>query len=106
MNVKNILTFFKKPLGIAIVVFLILILLSVFITLRQFQSPAKNESNGLASYVGSVKCQSCHQKEFDLYKTSDHFHAMDSALPRSVRGDFNNSSFVYYGDTNFFYQRG
>jgi predicted CXXCH cytochrome family protein len=30
---------------------------------------------------------------------------MDSALPRSVKGDFNNSFFVYYGDTSFFYKK-
>lgn len=57
------------------------------------------------SYAGTEKCQSCHKKQFDLYLSSDHFHAMDSAQSRSVLGDFNNSFFVYYGDTSFFYRR-
>ncbi len=57
------------------------------------------------TYSGSEKCQSCHPKEYSCYLGSDHFHAMDSALPRSVRGNFNNSYFVYFGDTSFFYQR-
>ncbi len=56
-------------------------------------------------YVGSEKCQSCHSKEYTAYESSDHFHAMDSALPRSVKGDFNNSIFIYYGDTSFFYTK-
>src|SRR5213083_1766723 len=57
------------------------------------------------TYVGSEKCQTCHAKEYNNYISSDHFHAMDSALPRSVKGDFNNSIFVYYGDTSFFYKK-
>jgi predicted CXXCH cytochrome family protein len=57
------------------------------------------------SYVGTDKCQSCHLKEYQHYKTSDHFHAMDTASSRSVLGNFKNSFFVYQGDTNFFYQR-
>src|SRR5580765_1652664 len=58
-----------------------------------------------ATYVGTLQCQGCHAKEFAAYLQSDHFHAMDSALPRSVKGNFKNSFFVYYGDTSFFFQR-
>lgn len=58
-----------------------------------------------AQYAGTAKCQSCHQKEFDLFAGSDHFHAMDTASAASVLGNFNNSFFVHYGDTSFFYQR-
>lgn len=57
------------------------------------------------TYVGSNQCQSCHSKEFTSYAASDHAHAMDTALPRSVKGDFNNSRFIYYGDTARFYQQ-
>jgi predicted CXXCH cytochrome family protein len=57
------------------------------------------------SYVGTDKCQSCHLNEYVKYKTSDHFHAMDTVSSRSVLGNFNNSFFVYQGDTSFFYQR-
>ena len=66
----------------------------------------KPEDVKALTYTGSEKCQSCHAKEYDNYISSDHFHAMDSALPRSVKGDFNNSYFVYSGDTNFFYKNG
>lgn len=58
-----------------------------------------------ATYTGSEKCQSCHAKEYNAYSSSDHFHAMDTALPRSVKANFNNSFFVYFGDTSYFYQR-
>lgn len=57
------------------------------------------------TYIGSGKCQSCHQNEFALYKTSDHYHAMDTVSAAAVKGDFNNSSLIYQGDTAFFYQK-
>lgn len=57
------------------------------------------------SYVGSDKCQSCHKEETKLFETSDHFHAMDSALPANVKADFNNTQFIYSGDTAFFSMR-
>src|SRR5215831_1854369 len=103
--IRAITSIFKKPLVITLLITTMTGVLSVLITKCKFQSPDKSESNTNASYVGSAKCQVCHQKEWALYGTSDHFHAMDSALPRSVRGDFNNSFFVYFGDTSFFYQR-
>src|SRR6476620_1334236 len=58
-----------------------------------------------STYVGTSKCIACHQGQYSAYSQSDHFHAMDSALPRSVKGNFNNSTFVYFGDTSFFFQR-
>jgi predicted CXXCH cytochrome family protein len=58
-----------------------------------------------ASYVGSDKCQSCHQREFSLHSQSDHFHAMDTVSQASVSGDFDNSRFIYFGDTSFFYKK-
>lgn len=57
------------------------------------------------TYVGSDKCQSCHQNEFTLYTQSDHFHAMDTVSQSSVLGDFDNSRFIYFGDTTLFYKK-
>ncbi len=65
----------------------------------------KNGSVKEAAYVGSEKCQSCHQKEFELFKISDHFHAMDTVSAATVKADFNNSRFIYAGDTAFFYTK-
>ena len=105
MKLKTTFAFFKKPIGIGLFAFLLIVILSLLITIRNGNKSGGDYGNEKATYVGSVKCQSCHEKEYALYKTSDHFHAMDSALPRSVKGDFNNSYFVYFGDTSFFYQR-
>lgn len=65
----------------------------------------KPESSAPVTYVGSNQCQSCHSKEYANYTSSDHAHAMDTALQRSVKGDFNNSQFIYFGDTARFYQK-
>lgn len=64
------------------------------------------ESHEPLQYVGSDKCQSCHAGTFEKFAGSDHAHAMDSALPRSVKGDFNDSRFVWLGDTSRFYRKG
>ena len=58
-----------------------------------------------ANYVGTATCQSCHQQAFKDYTSSDHFHAMDTASAASVKADFNNSRFIYHGDTSFFYKK-
>ncbi|MFT3844439.1 MAG: multiheme c-type cytochrome [Lacibacter sp.] len=57
-------------------------------------------------YAGTETCQSCHQKEFALYTLSDHYHAMDTVSPQTVKGNFNNNSFIYHGDTALFYRKG
>jgi tetratricopeptide (TPR) repeat protein len=82
-----------------------LVILFCFFVFYCCVEATKPEEVAAPTYVGSEKCQSCHAKEYSAYETSDHFHSMDSALPRSVRGDFNNSFFVYYGDTTFFYTK-
>ncbi len=66
---------------------------------------AKKQKATVHTYAGTEKCQSCHKKEFELFKTSDHYHAMDTVSAATVKGDFNNSRFIYHGDTAFFYQR-
>lgn len=80
-------------------------ILSVFIAFYCCVESSTPEVKTDASYVGSEKCQSCHGNEFSAYTKSDHFHAMDSMSPATVKGDFNNSYFVYFGDTSYFYQR-
>src|SRR5580765_7941172 len=82
------------------------LLLFLFVLFYCCVESTKPEAISASSYVGSEKCQSCHAKEYKNYISSDHFHAMDTALPRSVKANFNNSFFVYYGDTSFFYKKG
>lgn len=60
---------------------------------------------GSAAFVGSSTCQSCHEKEFDDWKKSDHFLAMQEAHDSTVLGDFNNATLHADGVINKFFKR-
>ncbi len=46
-----------------------------------------------AEYVGRENCRECHEKEYNLFRGSDHDMAMDTAIEETVLGDFNNISY-------------
>ena len=58
-----------------------------------------------ATYAGSEKCQSCHEKEFSLWKSSHHYQAMQPASDETVLGDFSDSGFDYAGIHSRFYKK-
>ncbi len=58
-----------------------------------------------AVFTGGKACIECHQKEYRLWKGSDHDSAMAVASDTSVRGDFNNAAFTFNGKTSKFYKR-
>ncbi|MDO8940648.1 MAG: tetratricopeptide repeat protein [Methylicorpusculum sp.] len=58
-----------------------------------------------ANHVGATECQQCHQAEFDAWQGSHHAMAMQEANERTVLGDFNNSTFNYYGIESTFFKR-
>jgi predicted CXXCH cytochrome family protein len=60
---------------------------------------------GPASFIGSETCAGCHQAEAKLWRTSQHKHAMDHATDATVRGDFNDASFRYFGVTSRFFRK-
>ncbi len=55
-------------------------------------------------YVGREACRECHQKEYDLFRGSDHDMAMDTATEANVLGDFNDVTFTHLGITSRFYR--
>jgi predicted CXXCH cytochrome family protein len=57
-----------------------------------------------ATFVGSETCAGCHRAEADLWRTSQHKLAMDHASEQSVRGDFNDAAFEYYGVRSRFFR--
>lgn len=65
----------------------------------------KNEEETAATYAGSNTCQACHAKEYNDFLKSDHAHAMDSATQQTVKANFNNSSFNYFGTVASFYTK-
>lgn len=52
-----------------------------------------------ADYVGQGACVDCHQRQCELWSTSDHERAMDLATPRTVLGDFEHGSLAHFGVT-------
>lgn len=56
-------------------------------------------------YVGDKNCVSCHEKENNLWKGSDHDLAMQVANDSTVLGDFNNVKIEIDGVKYFFYKQ-
>ena len=48
----------------------------------------------VAVFTGGKACIECHQKEYRLWKGSDHDNAMSVASDNTVLGDFNNAEFI------------
>ncbi len=58
-----------------------------------------------ATFVGSETCAGCHRAEAELWRGSQHKHAMDHATEKSVLGDFSDASFDYYGVKSRFFRK-
>jgi hypothetical protein len=57
------------------------------------------------TFVGSQTCSGCHQSEANLWKDSQHRHAMNHATDATVRGDFNDAAFEYAGMRSRFFRK-
>jgi tetratricopeptide (TPR) repeat protein len=57
------------------------------------------------TYVGEARCAQCHAAEARLWSESDHAHAMQTATPSTVLGDFGNAHFSKDDVTSTFYKR-
>jgi hypothetical protein len=60
---------------------------------------------GPATFVGSESCAGCHRSEAELWRSSQHKHAMDHATEKAVLGEFNNAAFEYYGVRSRFFRK-
>jgi predicted CXXCH cytochrome family protein len=58
-----------------------------------------------ASFVGSQVCADCHQAEAQLWRGSQHKHAMADANEQSVLGDFSDAGFDYHGVHSRFFRK-
>jgi predicted CXXCH cytochrome family protein len=70
-----------------------------------FLRPARHTAQQAPTLVGSAACAVCHQEVEALWQRSHHRHAMDVADEHSVRGDFNNATFDYFGTRSRFFTR-
>jgi Flp pilus assembly protein TadD len=65
---------------------------------------ATRASSG-SSFVGSKTCAGCHQAEANLWRDSQHSHAMAHADNETVLGDFSDVSFDYYSMRSRFFRK-
>jgi len=63
-------------------------------------------SPAVARFVGSPACAACHPAEQAAWASSHHRHAMEPAAPDTVRGDFADATFRYFGRETRFSRRG
>lgn len=64
--------------------------------------PDQKPETAANDFVGDQTCISCHKKEHDEWRSSDHFRAMEVAHDTTVLGDFNNTTYTADGITTKF----
>jgi tetratricopeptide (TPR) repeat protein len=83
-----------------------LIVVTIPLSVVTYRYRAGQPQAGVAAdFVGSEKCRTCHQPEYELWKDSNHYHAMELASEASVRGDFNNATYEHLGIVSRFYRK-
>ena len=90
-----------KKVGIVSTGIIVLMIPLSLLMHRSFSS-LQNEQ---AKFVGGKECISCHQREYDLWKNSNHDNAMDIATDTTVLGNFNNTEVELNGRKHKFYKR-
>lgn len=94
-------------------IFLSLFFVMIFIALGYFfyskeeiyTIPTNEELFQLTEYAGSVSCKECHEKEYEDWKSSYHFKAMEVADEKSILGDFNDARYTADGITTRFFKK-
>ncbi|HEX9252940.1 MAG TPA: multiheme c-type cytochrome, partial [Ignavibacteriaceae bacterium] len=67
--------------------------------------PSNTLQKSEAQFVGGKECISCHQREYVLWKGSNHDNAMDIATDSTVLGNFDNVEVELFGKKHKFYKR-
>ncbi len=94
------ISIWKKVGIVSTAVIVIMIPLSLFI-----HNPSDSFQKREAKFVGGKECISCHQREYKLWKGSDHDRAMMIANDSTVLGDFKNVEVELNGTKHKFYKR-
>src|SRR5829696_8392418 len=106
-NSENILetlrySMLQKPVTLTFF-FLLLIVFTGSMILQECKPDQSNkQTTATNSFTGEQACQNCHAKAFSDWKQSDHYMAMLPASDSTVKGNFDNSSFIADGVTNHF----
>jgi predicted CXXCH cytochrome family protein len=97
---SDTISIWKKVGIVSTAVIVIMIPLSLLI-----HNPSDSYQTREARFVGGKECISCHQREYELWKGSDHDRAMMIANDSTVLGDFNNVEVELNGTKHKFYKR-
>ena len=92
----------KKSLYVLLSVCLFFLLGIIAVRCSQPDQKLETAAN---DFVGDQACISCHKKEHDEWRSSDHFRAMEVAHDTTVLGDFNNATHTADGITTKFFKR-
>ena len=102
----------RRPLSRRVIVIAALVAVAIpsaatigFYLLNGSKSPWNAPDASVATFVGSEICAGCHRAEGKLWLGSHHQQAMSHATEKSVLGDFNNTSFDYYGIRTRFFRK-
>lgn len=68
--------------------------------------PGRAVSDKVDGFASEQSCAECHSMEFELWTGSHHENAMRVADDSTVRGDFGDTRFEYYGMESRFYKQG
>ncbi|MEJ1157655.1 tetratricopeptide repeat protein [Prosthecomicrobium sp. N25] len=71
-----------------------------------FEASSAQGPEPAATYVGSETCAGCHKTEADLWRRSQHRHAMEPATEASVKGDFAGARLEHHGVATRFFRDG
>ncbi len=58
------------------------------------------------NYIGTKRCASCHNEEYETWKGSHHDHSMDEANPNTVLASFDSIAFESQGVNYLFFKKG
>jgi tetratricopeptide (TPR) repeat protein len=67
--------------------------------------PAAPAPAGPPAFAGGATCATCHPREAEAFRPSDHARAMQEASPSTVLGDFGSTRFTHRGVATTFFQR-
>ena len=71
----------------------------------QENAPPEQVVRSSPTYVGAGACVQCHQEQFDAWKGSHHYLAMQHANAESVLAEFNDSQYQHNGVATTFFKR-
>src|SRR5210317_1083370 len=87
-------TYWSKPLELAAMAALLLILISPLIYLQRDNYRITAGAEPDLHFVGSPRCGECHISSYEKWRESHHDLAMDVATEETVLGDFNETRYT------------